>query len=77
MIRGKFFGYSETYNQGVTMKDKLKARYDEFKNDRFAQGMLVGGAIGIGSMVVAGRFFGVNFDHQGSLHSQSHHQPHA
>lgn len=47
------------------MKDKIKARFDEFKHDRFAQGMLVGGAIGIGSMVVAGRLIGVNFDHKG------------
>jgi hypothetical protein len=47
------------------MKDKIKARFDEFKNDSFSQGILVGGVIGITSVLVTGRIVGLNFDRNG------------
>lgn len=47
------------------MKDKIKARFDEFKNDPFVQGMLVGGVIATTTVLVTGRIFSLNFDRNG------------
>jgi hypothetical protein len=47
------------------MKDKIKARFNEFKNDPFVQGMLVGGVIATTSVLVTGRIVGLNLDHKG------------
>lgn len=47
------------------MKDKLKAYYEKAKTDKFTQGILVGGVIGISATMASAFALRVNFDNKG------------
>lgn len=47
------------------MKDKIKARYEQLKRDPFAQGMFLGGVIGVASFTATAIVLKANFDGDG------------
>lgn len=42
----------------MKLKDKIKTQYNRLKQDRFSQGLLVGGAVALGTSIA----IGANFD---------------
>ena len=47
------------------MKDKIRARFNEFRNDPFAMGMLAGGCLATGTFLIASHMLHVNYDKTG------------
>lgn len=55
------------------MKDKLKTRFIEFKNDRLVQGIVLGGVVSTVTCITSAKLMKVNFtDPDNTLHIPDH-----